>query len=87
MCDACMAKIAYFWNWTPDQQNYVHFKIKKKYKITPPYPSTIWHNLENFGFFQNPSTLQYFTLTASISWVEENDIDSYVPHAGVQHVS
>ena len=61
-------------------------KFKKKYKITPPYPTTIWHNLENFCFFQNPSTLQYFTLTASISWVEENDIDSYVPHAGVQHV-
>ena len=55
MCDACMTKIAYFWNWTPDQQNYVHFKIKKKYKITPPYPTTIWHNLENFGFLFSKS--------------------------------
>ena len=59
-------------------------KFKKKYKITPPYPTTIWHNLESVAFFVFKITPPYFT--ASIIWVEENDIDSYVPHAGVQHV-
>ena len=76
--DACVAKIAYFWNWTPDQQNCVHFKIWKKYQITPPYPTTIWHNLESVAFFVFKITPPYFT--ASIIWVEENYIDSYVQH-------